>query len=196
MNEKFKKGDYVKTDSTITGKIEIGKIENISKSRLVLIISIPCGNGRTFYMGGIFCPIENIKKATKSEIEKYYARTFQYYHAGWKINWIAKKLKIDHHTVKYHLDEKYRKRRLELSSRRMKRILADLIERKKQFARVDACRKERRKKDSRYRKWVRSVTRKAGKKYDEKNREKRREKALERHRKKTNRYISTNIDNR
>jgi DNA-binding NarL/FixJ family response regulator len=120
---------------------------------------------------------------------------FKLYHAGWKMNWIAKKLKLDPHTVKCHLDEKYRKKRLELSSRRMKRILADPIERRKQFARVDACRKERRKKDSRYRKWVRSVTRKAGSKYDEKNREKRRKKALERHRKKTNRHISTNIDN-
>ena len=121
---------------------------------------------------------------------------FQLYHAGWKINWIAKKLKLDHHTVKYHLDEKYREKRLELSSRRMKRILADPIERKRQFARVDAWRKKRKKKDRRYRKWVRSLARKAVSKYDEKNREKRRKKALERHRKKTNRHISTNMANR
>jgi hypothetical protein len=71
---KYKKGDFVKTNSTATGKIEIGKIEKIlSKSRLMLI-SIPCGNGRTFYIGGIFCPVKDIKKATKSEIEKYHAR--------------------------------------------------------------------------------------------------------------------------
>lgn len=75
MTGKFKKGNFVKTDSTITGKIEIGKIEKIiTKSRLVLI-SIPCGDGRMFYMGGIFYPIENLKKATKSEIEKYKAET-------------------------------------------------------------------------------------------------------------------------
>ena len=120
---------------------------------------------------------------------------FQLYHAGWKMNWIAKKLKLDWHTVKYNLDEKYRGKRLELSRRRMKRILADPIERKKQFARVDACRKERVKKDIRYRKWIRGRIRKAGSKYDEKNREERRKKALERRRKRQNRHIPTNMVN-
>jgi hypothetical protein len=108
---------------------------------------------------------------------------FQLYYFGWKINWIAKKLKLDWHTVKYHVDEEYKKRRLKLSGIRLKRILADPIERKRQFARVDACRKERKKKDNRYRKWIRGVTRKAGRKYDEKNREHRRKRAIERHRK-------------
>ena len=134
------------------------------------------------------------KKGTISQNKR--DMIFQLYHAGWKMNWIAKKLKIDQHTVKYHLDEKYRKKRLELSNRRIKRILADPTERKKQFARVNAWRKKRIKRDKKYRKWMRGRMRKAGSKYDEKNREKRRKKALERHRKKTNRHISTNMANR
>lgn len=134
------------------------------------------------------------KKGTISQNKR--DMIYRLYHAGWKINWIAKKLKLDHHTVKYHLDEKYREKRLELSSRRMKRILADPTERKKHFAKANAWRKKRMERDSRYRKWIRGRMRKAGRKYDEKNRESRRKNALERHRKKTNRHTSTNIDNR
>jgi hypothetical protein len=141
-----------------------------------------------------YYPKVKFKKQSISQNKR--DKIFQLYHAGWKMNWIAKKLKLDWHTVKYNLDEKYRKKRIELSGRRLKRILADPIERKKQFARVDVCRKKREKKDIRYRKWVRGRIRKAGRKYDEKNREKRRKKALERHRKMTNRHTSTNIDNR
>jgi hypothetical protein len=139
-------------------------------------------------------PKVQFKKSRISDSEK--DMIFKLYHAGWKINWIAKKLKLDWHTVKYHIDSDYKKKKLEWSSKRIKSILADPIERKKQFARVDSWKRKRLKKDKKYRKYIRGLCRKAGKKYDEKNREKRRKKALERYRKLQNRHISTNIDNR
>lgn len=100
---------------------------------------------------------------------------------GWNINLIAKEYGLDWHSVKMMVDEDYRKKRSEMSTERIKRILDNPIERKKQFARVDKCRKERMKNDSKYKKWVKIMTRKAGRKYEETHREERRVKALERY---------------
>jgi hypothetical protein len=73
MRKKIRIGEFVKTDSNITGRIEIGKVEKFIVGSKMAIISLPCGNGKGFYIGGLICPVENLKKATKHEIEKYHA---------------------------------------------------------------------------------------------------------------------------
>jgi len=74
MRKKIRIGEFVKTNySNITGRIEVGKVEKILTESKMVIISVPCGNGKTFYLGALFCSIENLKKATKHEIEKYHA---------------------------------------------------------------------------------------------------------------------------
>lgn len=103
------------------------------------------------------------------------------YYNGWKINWIAKKLGIDWHSIKMAVDDEYRKERLEMSNDRSKRIWADPVERKKQIARVDKWRKERRKKDKRYDKWIRQKRRLGTQKFDATHREIRRVKAIKRY---------------
>lgn len=100
------------------------------------------------------------------------------YYNGWKINWIAKKLNIDWHTIKMAVDDDYKEKRNKMSNDRSKRIWANPIERKKQIARVDKWRKERRKRDKGYDKWVRQKRRIGTQKYDATHRELRRQKAI------------------
>jgi hypothetical protein len=65
---KFKKGDFVKT--RMNG---IGRIFRILDNRIMLI-AVPVGSGRTFYMGGLIYYSDDVQRlATKSEIEKYNA---------------------------------------------------------------------------------------------------------------------------
>jgi hypothetical protein len=65
---KFKKGDFVKT--RMNG---VGRIFKLLDNRIMLI-AVPVGSGRTFYMGGLICYSDNVQRlATKSEIEKYNA---------------------------------------------------------------------------------------------------------------------------
>jgi hypothetical protein len=107
------------------------------------------------------------------------------YHAGWKINWIAKKVGIEWHSVKIAVDDDYKKKRYELSKERMKRILADPIKRKAQFKKVDEWKKRMKESDSnyskRYRRWLKHQNRVHTQKYDALHREERRIKAIKRY---------------
>lgn len=122
-----------------------------------------------------------VKVDTRKLPEEKWNEIQRLYHIGWKINWIAKELKLDWHTVKRAVDDDYRKKNNRKKAERTKRILADPIERKKQFARVDKWRKERKKKDKRYEKWVRHQKRLHTLKWDKENREYRRVKAIKRY---------------
>jgi len=107
------------------------------------------------------------------------------YHAGWKINWIAKKVGIEWHSVKMAVDDEYSKKRRFMSNERTKRIMADPVKRKEQFARVDDWKKRRREGktgyDKRYRRWEKQMNRVHGQKFDALHREERRIKAIARY---------------
>jgi len=122
-----------------------------------------------------------VKVDTRKMPEKTWNEIQRLYHSGWKINWISKKVGIEWHSVKRAVDDKYRKKRNKMASERIKRILADPVERKKQFARVDKWRRGRKKKDKRYEKWIRQQRRLGTQKYDATHREERRVKAIKRY---------------
>lgn len=119
-----------------------------------------------------------MKRETWDDIQRLF-------HAGWKLNWIAKKFEIDWHSVKAAVDDVYKKKRNEKSNERTKRIMADPVERKKQFARVDAWKKRRMEGvspyDKRYRRWKKHTDRIATQKFDALHREERRIKAIARY---------------
>ena len=117
------------------------------------------------------------KRRTGKEKEK----VFKLFKNGWKINWIAKELNMDWHSVKMIVDKDYAEKRRQISRKRMKMILADPIERKKQFARVDKWKKERLENDPRMRRWTRYVNKRAGRKWDRAHREERRVSAIKRY---------------
>lgn len=107
------------------------------------------------------------------------------YHAGWKINWIAKKVCIDWHSVKMAVDDDYKEKRYSKVRERFKRILADPVKRKIQFDRVDAWKKKRLEGnspyDKRFRRWHKHTMRVSGQKYDATHREERRIAAIKRY---------------